>query len=213
MEKLTRHKQAEIDWERNFKDNVAVLVNDKHIRFGNPNGSSVYLVNLIIAGNRLIVYGDINDAIFAWSEILTWDFLSGCGFSYMAGKCNCMEHSNRGKTWDSDVALDDGIDRIGQIIEGFYFNDEDFKLDASKIQLDYFSEGAFSSCHDLYHHGGIEFTYDDKKIIHKDHSELTWHPDGDDYDIGETYDWGMYGAYYALQLSLEQLKLGKYKEV
>jgi hypothetical protein len=222
MNKVSRHKQAEIDWERNFKDNVATLVNDKHIVFGNPNGSSIYRVNLIISGNRLIVYGDINDAIFAWGEVLTWDFLSGCGFSYMAGKCSCMEHSDRGKIWDTDVAIDGVLDRIGQLIECHFMNwpyeydsdeEQDFKLDPSKIELEYGEESALDSADSLYNHGPIHFTYEDKQLLCPNGEYLTWEPDSDDYDIGETYDWGMFGAYYALQFSLEQLKMGEYKEV
>ena len=209
---MNRHKQAELGWKRNFKDNVAIMVSPNVIHYRNPNGSSTFSTHLRIDGPRLFVYGDINDAIFRWPEKLTWDFLSNCGFSYMAGKCCCMEHSERGMTWDADVAKENMLDRIGQLIEDHFFDEEDFKLDPSKIELDYGYEDALQSANALYYHGDIDFKYNGAYLKKKDGKYLSWTPHHEDYDIGETYDWGMYGAYYALQWSLEQLKIGEYAD-
>jgi len=129
----------------------------------------------------------------------------------MAGKCCCMEHSERGMTWDADVAKENMLDRIGQLIEAF-FDEEGFELVPSNIELDYGYEDALQSANDLYHHGDICFRYYGEYLKKKNGKYLSWEPDSEDYNIGETYDWGMYGAYYALQWALEQLNIGEYAD-
>lgn len=62
--------------------------------------SSNYYCRYIIDGRVLIVYGDAGDAVYGWSDKLTWEFLAGLDYDYFAGKCMASERGRGYKSWD-----------------------------------------------------------------------------------------------------------------
>ena len=40
-------------------------------------GTGIYKITYIIKANRLMVFGDVGDAIYEWSNLLTWEWLAG----------------------------------------------------------------------------------------------------------------------------------------
>lgn len=75
-----------------------------HIRFATP-GTSVYSANFRISGGFLLVWGDVDDAVYRWGERLTWEFLRSLrSFDYFASKCMAHPEGRRARGWDGDVA-------------------------------------------------------------------------------------------------------------
>ena len=83
-----------------FRTNVQEL---KAIDWGNPNGGSTYWMRYIISGATLIVIGDTGDAVFQWSERVTWEFLAGCDLHYFHSKCQASEMGRKFMHWDNRV--------------------------------------------------------------------------------------------------------------
>lgn len=66
--------------------------------------STNYLVRYVIDGGILAVWGDTGDAIYGWSEQLTWEFLAGLDLHYFHGKCCASEQGRSYNDWDHRVA-------------------------------------------------------------------------------------------------------------
>ena len=95
--------------ETTFSDGTKIL----RLDWRRP-GEVWYWVRYIISGRFLMVCGDIGEAVYEWSENLTWEFLAGCDSHYFASKCMASECGRGGRTWDSEVAeynLQDNINR------------------------------------------------------------------------------------------------------
>ena len=65
-----------------------------------------YYVKYIHMGNTLCVFGDLGEAIYRWSEPVTFEWLSNLDLSYFAGKCQASEVGRDFKEWDEHKALD-----------------------------------------------------------------------------------------------------------
>lgn len=68
-----------------------------------PNNINYYC-RYLIEGQFLIVVGDIGEAAYGWSDLITWEFLAGLNLDYFAGKCSASEFGRGYKEWDNDVA-------------------------------------------------------------------------------------------------------------
>jgi hypothetical protein len=91
-----------------FKDHqAAMLTTDGNhvtlIEWRKP-GTSINSVSFILKGRYLCVIGDLGDAVFAWSEIITPAFLASCDWHYMKGKCQCSPHGSKFESWDDEMA-------------------------------------------------------------------------------------------------------------
>ena len=98
-----REKMIRTEW---FKDHRAVFSDCgmfKTLEWGNP-GTSNYWLRAIISKRTLIIYGDIGDAIYQWSQELDWQWLSGLGLGYFSGKCQASEEGRQYVDWDDEAA-------------------------------------------------------------------------------------------------------------
>lgn len=86
-----------------FKEHVVRDFSDTHITWTKPS-SSYYWARFIINAGWLIVLGDTGEAIYQWSEPLTWDFLEGLNFSYFHSKCVASDKGRVPYDWDRGVA-------------------------------------------------------------------------------------------------------------
>lgn len=77
----------------------------KHLRWKKP-GTVIYWIDYIISGHFLCVYGDAGDAIYAWSENLTWEFLKTCDLDYFHGKCQASEAGRDFVQWNQRALID-----------------------------------------------------------------------------------------------------------
>ncbi len=75
----------------------------KVIDWREPN-TGHFAVRYILDRNRLLVAGDIGEAIYIWSQFIGWDFLACCNMEYFVGKCQASEHGRSGQSWDSEHA-------------------------------------------------------------------------------------------------------------
>lgn len=81
-------------------------------------GTSVYAVNYCCWGRNLIVVGDIGDAVFSWSQRVTFEWLASLDFDYFWRKCQASETGREYYQWDGDtmrktlerILTDDGAD-------------------------------------------------------------------------------------------------------
>ena len=59
-----------------------------------------------IVGNYLSVMGDTGDAIYAWQQRITWQFLANCELDYFHGKCVASETGRDFDQWDARKLID-----------------------------------------------------------------------------------------------------------
>ncbi len=94
-------KVAETEW---FKDHVAAvqIADDptsklrlQIVDWRNTSGSSTYFVRYILQGPWLIVVGDLGEAVFQWSEVISPKFLAGLNFHYWLGKCQASDEGRK----------------------------------------------------------------------------------------------------------------------
>lgn len=62
--------------------------------------SSTYFCGYLIRRGMLFVYGDIGEAVYGWSQDLTWEWLAGLDLDYFAGKCFASETGRGFRGWD-----------------------------------------------------------------------------------------------------------------
>lgn len=93
-----------------FKDHVATLTvlkdeqgNEIERLLWKRPGTSVCMIVYLRSNATLLVYGDLGDAIYQWSEKQTLEWISGLNFGYFAGKCQASEEGRGYKTWDGQV--------------------------------------------------------------------------------------------------------------
>lgn len=91
-----------------FKNHIAEFSDQgmfKTLEWHEPSTSN-YWCRFIISKRTLIVYGDCGDAIFQWSDALTWEWIAGLDLHYFEGKCQASEYGRHYETWDSNTAKD-----------------------------------------------------------------------------------------------------------
>jgi len=95
LEMIKEHK-----W---FKDHQVTSHSIDRIVWQKP-GSSVYRADYILHGPFLAVVGDMGEAVYQWSENLTWAFLNGLNFGYFHSKCRASPKGFPWYDWDEQVA-------------------------------------------------------------------------------------------------------------
>lgn len=78
--------------------------------------SSVYRVNYICDGQFLYVSGDIDEAVFAWSQKVNLEWISKLDLYYFSAKCMASENGKGYECWEEDVAK---INLINYFVEDF----------------------------------------------------------------------------------------------
>lgn len=109
--------------ERWFKNHVATLVtltaqsfegaafanafNPPNMLIWREPNSSNFSTRYIIYGNTLLVFGDIGEAAYCWSQAISWEFITGCDWHYFMGKCRASEAGRNFTDWDDKKAIDE----------------------------------------------------------------------------------------------------------
>ena len=93
--------------------------------------SSSYMVRYIIYGNTLCVYGDLGEAIYQWSQAITFEWLSSLDLSYFKGKCQASEVGRDFREWNNNKA----IDTLKSFAKDEYFKWSDFEENGGKDSL------------------------------------------------------------------------------
>jgi hypothetical protein len=88
----------------------------KILYWGKP-GTGMYSIRYVIMGPVLMVWGDLECAVYRWSSPITWKFLAGCDLQYFAGKCEASPKGRTFEEYDAHQALLDFDDRITRMVE------------------------------------------------------------------------------------------------
>lgn len=78
------------------------------------------MIRYVIQGSVLMVWGDLESAVYRWGSRITWEFLAGCDIQYFAGKCEASPKGRTYEDYDEQQALADFDDRIRQRDEEGY---------------------------------------------------------------------------------------------
>jgi hypothetical protein len=110
MSALQRHKDD--------CNNLAEQQNGHEARFRkmvNPDGTVLFMLDwrnpkstincccFVIRHSTLMVYGDLGDAVYRWSDVISFQWLAGLGMGYFAEKCLASDTGRGGREWDSEL--------------------------------------------------------------------------------------------------------------
>lgn len=108
-----------------FKDHRAELQifapGVEEIRWGKP-GTGIDRITFLIHGPRLIVTGDLGDAIYIRAQ--GWQFWASCDLDYFASKCEASDTGRLAREWDSDRAELYMADVLNTTVAGLREEDE-----------------------------------------------------------------------------------------
>ena len=90
-------------FDANASEDEKINIGIEVLTWKNP-GSYNYYVKYIVIGNTLCVYGDLGEAIYQWSENVTFEWVSNLDLSYFAGKCQASEVGRDFKEWSERKA-------------------------------------------------------------------------------------------------------------
>lgn len=96
-------QQVKSCMEQWFPLHTVTAMDDLSLRWQKPKNSA-YWIEYILRRNYLIVIGDVGEAIYQWSQHLTWDFLKTLDLDYFVGKCQASEVGRPFTHWEPDVA-------------------------------------------------------------------------------------------------------------
>lgn len=183
-----------------FKDHKARLKDENILIFRNPKCFS-YAMHYVIYGNRLFVTGDLIDAVFTWSDQLTFKWLSDLNLDYFQSKCRCADQSDCGMVWDSDAATFNLRKRCSDSIYDVSDNPKTRPEDITFVE-------EFDICEALYSQGSwsaylsqnseIEFEIKNKPYVYNFEA-------CDDWNIGLVIGNCMIGAWIGLKLAIDDL--------
>jgi hypothetical protein len=94
-------------WTGQFKDHQAKMVTDYpvlSVEFRKP-GTSTNSINFVLWKNTLMVFGDLYEATYMWSQNINLEFLVGCNWHYFHGKCMASPHGRKFESWSEEVAM------------------------------------------------------------------------------------------------------------
>lgn len=179
-------KMCRTEW---FKTHVLTTLVDHSYRWAKPD-SSIYLIDYVIHGRYLIVVGDAGDAIYHWSQMLTWDFLRlkwdflrELDLDYFVGKCQASQVGRKFVHWESRVAQ--------TWLEEFLKENE-----VARDSLD--PEPEFGSSQEF-----MQFIQDNHKIFGSDYFKYG--------DVGEVLHPRAIGHWVGLQMALGGKRLSYYE--
>lgn len=68
-------------------------------------GTGIYGVRYILDGGKLMVTGDLGEAVYVWGGTLTFQSIANMDASYFHSKCEASELGRTYAGWSKDVAL------------------------------------------------------------------------------------------------------------
>lgn len=83
-------------------------------------GTGMYSIRYVIMGPVLMVWGDLDAAVYRWSSAINWKFLADCDLQYFAGKCQASPVGRTFEDYDRDVAWTDFKNALEQRAEEGY---------------------------------------------------------------------------------------------
>jgi len=111
-EKLTQARQWYFSGRGNIpgKENNHHCIEQRYPLTGNhgevivwkaPN-TNVNSLIYVIFGRYLSVFGDLGDAVYAWSSNINVAFLAGCNVDYFEGKCQASPYGRHFQSWNGE---------------------------------------------------------------------------------------------------------------
>jgi len=91
---------ARTEW---FKDHAKQDTSDPNLVIWRKEGTSNYYMRYRLDGQYLIITGDAGDAIYAWSQMLTWEWLADLELNYFVSKCCASEEGRPYVQWSHRV--------------------------------------------------------------------------------------------------------------
>lgn len=91
-------------YEKRFAAHEAVFSLDGNSMSWKRPGTVIDSVNMRIEGRYLLVWGDLGDAVYCWSQPISFKFLSGLNEDYFAGKCLASEAGRGFREWNQEYA-------------------------------------------------------------------------------------------------------------
>lgn len=85
-------------------------------------GTGMYAIRYVIMGPVLMVWGDLDSAVYRWSQAITWQFLASCDLQYFAGKCEASPVGRTFEEYDRDDAFADFKNALRDRAEAGYEN-------------------------------------------------------------------------------------------
>lgn len=102
---IKRRTAEDLEYVRSWFANHKATMKDGWLIWSAPN-TSVYRCDFHVYRNNLIVVGDIGDAVFTWSQVVTFDWIAGCNFDYVMGKCQASGSGRRLYDWNGEYMME-----------------------------------------------------------------------------------------------------------
>lgn len=205
MKKDIVEKQIKEEW---FKDHVAEFerLSDRIsvIDWGKPN-SSFYYCRYVIDGSRLYISGDIGEAVFRFTEIVSLEKLSKYDLHYFHSKLSAFCEDKY--SFNSDIAQARIKEEIEEVNENLEVNDEglveNFGANAEIINYTDALNSLVGESDNCYTKSGWEFEVNQKYDELSDYS-----PDIAEwiFKAGDVIPSRVQGYLIGLKMALEQLK-------
>lgn len=78
------------------------------LRWKRPGTGNCW-VDYFVFGSTLFVRGDLGDAVYQWSEPVTFEWLSGIDLSYFVSKCQASELGSLPREWSDNDAFEGAL--------------------------------------------------------------------------------------------------------
>jgi hypothetical protein len=88
-------------------------------------GTMVYSITYIVRNSTLMVYGDLQEAVYRWSgSHISFPFLASCGLGYFHEKCEASPEGRQFRSWDEKTAIKDFKDYVRDYLRNNMTADE-----------------------------------------------------------------------------------------
>jgi hypothetical protein len=109
-------------------------------------GTGHLAVRYVIMGPVLMVWGDLESAVYRWSSVISWEFLAGCDLQYFESKCEASPKGRDYEDYDSDLALADFNEDIKRRAEEGYAEPDQQLVDDARQALRYGLKSGTNGC-------------------------------------------------------------------
>jgi len=112
---MTNEKELQKELQDMFKKHEATykVIDDGFVVLvWREPGTMTSMINYIIHGATLMVYGDHYEAIYRWSLPISFQFLAGCELGYFHEKCCASPEGRQWRRWDEKKAIKDFKDYV-----------------------------------------------------------------------------------------------------
>lgn len=100
-------------------------------------GTGMYSIRYVIQGPVLMVWGDLESAVYRWSSPVSWEFLAGCDLQYFEGKCEASPKGRDYEDYDHGVALIDFDEEIKRRVDDGYDEPDKHLVESARRAIKY----------------------------------------------------------------------------